>query len=160
LVGGDTVKHSTYDKHEFLPPPEKFEAGLQNYAGIIGLGEAVKYIEKIGLKNIAAQEYKLNKFITEEITKIPDLKIIGPADPALRGGIVSFYVNGVDSRQIALMLDETADVMIRAGQHCAHSWFHSRGMEGSARASLYFYNTIDECRVFVQNLKKIVNVLK
>jgi len=58
LVGGDTVKYSTYTEHEFLPPPEKFEAGLQNYAGIIGLGEAVEYLEKIGMKNIGQQEYK------------------------------------------------------------------------------------------------------
>lgn len=159
LTGGDTVEYSTYGGHKFLPPPEKFEAGLQDYAGIIGLGEAVKYMEKIGLKNIAAQEYKLNKFITEEITEIPGIEIIGPANPALRGGIISFYIAGVDSHQIALILDETANVMIRSGQHCAHSWFDSRGIKGSARASLYFYNTIDECRVFVQNLKKIINVL-
>ncbi len=160
LTGGDTVEYSTYGGHKFLPPPEKFEAGLQNYAGIIGLGEAVKYMEKIGMKNIAAQEYKLNKFITEEMAEIPGLKIIGPADPASRGGIVSFYVDGIDSHQIALILDETANVMIRSGQHCAHSWFASRGIAGSARVSAYFYNTIDDCRVFVQNLKKIINVLR
>lgn len=160
LAGGDTVEYSTYGGHKFLPPPEKFEAGLQNYAGIIGLGEAVKYMEKIGLKNIAEQEYRLNKFITEEIAEIPGLKIIGPAGPASRGGIVSFYIDGIDSRQIALILDETGNVMIRAGQHCVHSWFAARGILGSARVSAYFYNTIEECRVFTQNLKKIINILK
>lgn len=159
LVGGETVEYSTYENHKLLPSPEKFEAGLQNYAGIIGLGEAVKYLEKIGFKNIAEQEYKLNKFITDEMVKIPQIKIIGPLDPALRGGIISFYIKGMDSHQIALILDETANIMIRSGQHCVHSWFNSRGIESSARVSLYFYNTIEEAQVFVENLKKIVNLM-
>ena len=159
LVGGETVEYSTYKNHKLLPPPEKFEAGLQDYAGIIGLGEAVKYIEKVGFKNIIKQEYTLNKFVTDEISKIPGLKIIGPRDPALRGGIVSFYIDGIDSHRIALFLDEMANIMIRSGQHCVHSWFNSHDIQSSARASLYFYNTLDECRIFVQNLKKIINIL-
>jgi cysteine desulfurase/selenocysteine lyase len=90
LVGGDTVEYTTYTSHKFLPPPEKFEAGLQDYAGIIGLGEAVKYLSQIGFQNIAEHEYELNKFISTEIVKIPKLKIIGPTDPSLRSGIISF----------------------------------------------------------------------
>lgn len=158
LVGGDTVEYSTYKDHQLLPPPEKFEAGLQDYAGIIGLGEAVRYLQKIGFKNIAKQEYELNKFISAELREIPRLKIIGPPDPALRAGITSFYIEGVDSHQVALILDETANVMIRSGQHCLHSWFASRNLESSARASLYFYNTLEEAQIFVENLKKIVDL--
>lgn len=159
LVGGSTVKHSTYVNHEFLPPPAKFEAGLQNYAGIIGLGEAIKYIQKIGFKNIAQQEYKLNKYITEEISKIPQLKIIGPQDPALRGGIISFYIKGIDTHQIALILDEMANVMVRSGQHCVHSWFAFHRIKSSVRISLSFYNTLTEAKTLVENLKKIINTL-
>lgn len=159
LVGGDTVEYSTYENHKLLPPPEKFEAGLQNYAGIIGLAEAVRYLEKIGFKNIANQEYKLNKFITEELLKIPQVKLIGPVDPALRSGIVSFYIEGIDSHQIALMLNEAVNIAIRSGQHCVHSWFVSHGIKGSARASLYFYNTLEEAQIFVKNLKKIIKLL-
>lgn len=160
LVGGDTVSSSTYESCQFLPPPEKFEAGLQDYAGIIGLGEAIKYLEKIGFENIAKQEYKLNKFITDEIVGIPKLKIIGNQDSSKRGGIVSFYVEGVDPHQIALMLDQGANVMVRSGQHCVHSWFASRKIIGSVRASIYFYNTLEEAEIFVDNLKKVLQVLK
>ncbi|MFH0864442.1 MAG: cysteine desulfurase [Candidatus Gottesmanbacteria bacterium] len=160
LVGGDTVSSSTYDSCQFLPPPEKFEAGLQDYAGIIGLGEAVKYLEKIGFEAIEKQERQLNKAITQGIVDIPKLQLIGIPDPNLRAGIVSFYVEGVDSHQIALMLDQTANIMVRSGQHCVHSWFASRKIAGSVRASLYFYNTLEEAEIFVNNLKKVLQVFK
>ena len=159
LTGGDTVEFSTYSSHKLLPIPEKFEAGLQNYAGIIGLGEAADYLKTIGYDNIAEQEYKLNKYLTEKIFKIPKAKIIGPEDPRLRGGIVSFYIKDVDSHQIAILLDETANIMIRAGQHCVHSWFDAKNIKTSARASLYFYNTLEEAEIFVSSLNKIMKIL-
>lgn len=159
LVGGDTVSRSTYDSHEFLPIPEKFEAGLQNYSGIIGFGEAVRYLEKFGFDSISEIEYELNSFVSSELKKIDGLTIIGPDDPRLRGGIVSFYIKGKDHHQIALMLDETAGICVRSGQHCVHSWFASRNIPGSVRASFYFYNTMEEVEIFVSNLKKVISVL-
>lgn len=160
FVGGDTVESSTYKTHKLLPPPEKFEAGLQDYAGIIGFGAAVKYLESVGWKSIMDQEQSLNAFITKNIIDIPRLHIIGPADPSLRGGVVSFYIDGIDSHQITLVLDETANIMLRSGQHCVHSWFNARGIESSVRASLYFYNTMEEAEMFVENLKKVIAVYK
>ncbi|MCL4382494.1 MAG: cysteine desulfurase [Patescibacteria group bacterium] len=159
LAGGDTVSSSTYESHEFLPPPEKFEAGLQDYAGIIGLGEAVRYLETVGFETITRQEQVLNKFITDEIVNIPKLKIIGDQNPNLRSGIISFYIKGVDSHQIAIMLDQSVNIMVRSGQHCVHSWFASRKIAGSVRASLYFYNTLEEVDIFVKSLKKVLRVL-
>lgn len=159
LVGGDTVESSTYETHKMLLPPEKFEAGLQDYAGIIGLGEAIRYIEKVGLDTIRKSELELNSYITQELSKIGKIKIIGPDDPALRSGIINFYIPGVSMHQIALMLDQTAGVMIRSGQHCVHSWFNHKKIENSARVSLYFYNTLDEAKLFVEALNKIVKIL-
>jgi cysteine desulfurase/selenocysteine lyase len=159
LVGGETVSTSTYTSCQFLPPPEKFEAGLQDYAGIIGLGEAARYLEAVGFKAIQQQEKSINEFITGEIASIPRLCMIGPSNPELRGGIISFYLKGVDSHQIALMLDQMARVLVRSGQHCVHSWFDARGIAGSVRASLYFYNTLAEAELFVSQLNKIAKVL-
>lgn len=159
LVGGDTVSSSTYESCEFLPPPEKFEAGLQDYAGTIGLGEAASYLEKVGFAEIQKQEHLLNEYITEELRKIPSLVIIGPADFKERGGIVSFYIPGKDHHQIALMLDASSQIMVRSGQHCVHSWFADRKIPGSVRASVYFYNTLDEAEVFVKKLHKVLSVL-
>lgn len=159
MVGGDTVSSSTYTSHEFLPPPEKFEAGLQDYAGIIGLGEAVSYLEKTGFAEIQKQEYLLNKYITGELQKIPNIVIIGPTDPKVRGGIISFYIPGKDHHQIALMLDSSASIMVRSGQHCVHSWFTDRKIPGSVRLSVYFYNTLEEAEMFVKSLNKVLQVL-
>lgn len=159
LVGGDTVSSSTYESCEFLPPPEKFEAGLQDYAGIIGLGEAVSYLENIGFAEIQKQEQALNEFMTGELTKISDLVIIGPGSAKERGGIVSFYVPGKDHHQIALMLDASSKIMVRSGQHCVHSWFADRKIPGSVRASVYFYNTLDEAELFIRELHKVLSIL-
>jgi len=159
LVGGDTVLSSTYETCQFLPPPEKFEAGLQDYAGIMGFGAAIKYLEGIGFDAIQSQEHLLNEIITAEIKDMPKLRILGPQDSKQRGGIVSFYIEGIDSHRIALMLDQMANIMVRSGQHCVHSWFNAHQIKGSVRASIYFYNTQEEALLFVNNLKKIGKVL-
>ena len=159
LVGGDTVEYTTYEGYKMLPVPEKFEAGLQDYAGIIGLGEAIKYLEKIGFDNIAEYELKLNTYITNEMLKIPKIKIIGPKEPEKRSGIINFYIDNTDMHQVALMLDNTANISIRSGQHCVHSWFNNKKIKNSARVSLYFYNTMEEAELFIINFKKIVEIL-
>ena len=159
LVGGDTVASSTYETAEFLPVPEKFEAGLQDYAGIIGLGEAVHYLQAVGFEAIQKQELLLNQIMTEGCKDIQGLHLIGPADPALRAGIFTFFIEGIDSHRIALMLDQMANICVRSGQHCVHSWFNENKIKGSVRASAYFYNTAQEAELFVENLKKIRKVL-
>lgn len=159
LVGGDTVASSTYETCEFLPPPEKFEAGLQDYAGIMGLGAAVKYLQDVGFDAIQKQEHLINACLTAELKDIPGLTLIGPQDPKLRGGVITFYIAGIDSHRIALMLDQMAGIMVRSGQHCVHSWFNAHKIQGSVRASAYFYNTEDEALQLAAALKKIRKVL-
>jgi cysteine desulfurase/selenocysteine lyase len=160
LVGGETVASTTYESAEFLPPPAKFEAGLQDYSGILGLGAAVNYLTELGFEYIEHTEREINTRITDGIKDIPGLTIVGPTDPALRGGIVSFYVDGIDSHKIALMLDEVAGIKVRSGQHCVHSWFHAKKLVGSIRASVYFYNTLSEADMFVSTLKQVIGVLR
>ncbi|MFA6324771.1 MAG: cysteine desulfurase [Candidatus Paceibacterota bacterium] len=159
LVGGDTVEYTTYTDYKMLELPEKFEAGLQDYAGIIGLGEAVKYLNNLDYTLIQKHEFELNKYITDEISKLPQIKIIGPLDPNLRSGIVNFYVENTDMHKFALMLDNMANISIRSGQHCVHSYFESRKIKNSARLSLYFYNTIAEAETFINNLNKIIKII-
>jgi cysteine desulfurase/selenocysteine lyase len=159
LVGGETVSSTTYETGVFLPPPEKFEAGLQDYAGIIGLGAAVNYLQKIGFDSIQKQEHLLNTALSDEMLKIPGITLIGPNNPVQRGGIFSFYKQGADSHQIALMLDQMANIEVRSGQHCVHSWFHAHKLAGSVRVSFYFYNTLDEVHTFLENFHQIEKVL-
>ncbi|MCL5071985.1 MAG: cysteine desulfurase [Actinobacteria bacterium] len=159
LVGGDTVEYSTYNEHKMLLPPEKFEAGLQDYAGIIGLGKAAEYLQSIGFDNIEEHEFKLNKYITDELHKIPKIKIIGPKDASLRSGIISFYVEGMNMNQVAVMLDSMSGIMIRSGRHCVHSWFEEKKIINSARVSLYFYNTMQDAEIFISSLNKIMKII-
>jgi cysteine desulfurase/selenocysteine lyase len=163
LVGGDTVSDTTYEAAKFLPPPEKFEAGLQNYAGIIGSGAAVDYLKNVGLSNIEKHEEKLNRMITDEIKDIPGLKIIGPQEPAQRSGIITFtleFPKGGDAHDIAIILDETENIAVRSGAFCVHSWFNYRKCEAAVRASLYLYNTEEEARKFIDALEKTVRLFK
>ncbi len=159
LVGGETVVSSTYASCEFLPPPEKFEAGLQDYAGIIGLGAAVEYLQKVGFDAIQRQELELNRAATAGLADLSGIHIIGPIDPASRGSIFTFYLDGIDSHRVALMLDQMAGIMVRSGQHCVHSWFNAHQIAGSVRASMYFYNTLEEIERLVENVRKIRKVL-
>ncbi len=158
IVGGETIKFSTYNSFELLEPPEKFEAGLQDYAGIMGLAEAARYLDSVGKENITMHEAELNRTITEGIKGIEGLSIIGPENPELRSGIVSFFVDGMDYHQIAMLLSSNANIMVRSGQHCVHSWFNAHGIKGSVRASLYLYNTKEECRTFIEELEKILRL--
>lgn len=155
LVGGETVLDSTFDSFTKEKVPNKFEAGLQDYAGIIGFGEAVKYLRKIGQKNIEKHEIKLNDIATKELENVID--IIGPKDAKLRGGILNFTIKDWDAHDLSLMLDKAANIQTRSGAHCCHSWFNKHNLNGSIRASFYVYNTEEEVIEFVQKLKEIIN---
>ena len=158
IVGGETVMNSTYDSYIPEKIPQRFEAGLQDYAGIIGLGEACRYLRKIGMNNIAKHEIKLNELLTGLLKNEPKIKILGPKDAKLRGGIFSFIIEGMDIHHVARILDSSKKIMTRSGAHCVHSWFNARNMKGSVRASLYFYNTEDEVVRFVEEIKKIIKL--
>lgn len=159
-IGGETAKDSTYHDYEPEELPHKFEAGLQNYAGIRGLRAAIEYLKKIGLNKIKKHETKLNKIITEELKKDQDIQLIGPEEPEKRGGIYSFNIKGTDPHDIAGLLDSINNIKIRAGGHCVHSWFNNKGIKGSARASLYLYNTEEEALNFTKAIKEIKKIIK
>jgi len=155
-VGGSTVVNSTYKDYKLLPPPSCFEAGLQNYAGAIGSGAAAEYIMNIGRDNIQEHENKLNKLMTNELKDVESLNLVGPSDVNQRGGIFSFNLDGWDSTEVAMHLDEEYNIAIRSGMHCVHSWFNSRGIEGTARASVYLYNNEGDILSFTNAIKESI----
>jgi cysteine desulfurase/selenocysteine lyase len=156
MVGGNTVEKSTYSSHTLLDSPEKFEAGLQNYAGAIGAGAAAEYIMKIKKDNISEYITKLNSYITSEIINIPGIRIIGPKNPALRGGIISFNIKNYEPHNTAIFLDE-ANIMVRSGVFCVHSWFNAQNIKGAVRVSIYIYNTIEECKILIDKIKEFLS---
>lgn len=155
LVGGSSVADTTYDEYKILKPPLKFEAGLQNFAGIIGSGAAIDYMMNIGMEDVHEHEKKLNVMATKELSSIPGVRILGPTAEN-RGGILAFLIDGMEPHDVAMILDEVANIMIRSGMHCNNSWFNAHGINGSSRASFYIYNTEEEVRVFGEELEKIV----
>ncbi len=158
--GGSTVAETTYDRSVFLKAPRKFEGGLQDYAGIAGAAAAVRYLRSQGMGEISSHVRALNRRITKGLEGVPGLRLLGPADADERGAIYSFTIDGVDSHDIALILDETQNIAIRSGNHCVHSWLRAHGLKGTARASLYLYNTEAECDLFVETLRGVVAQLR
>jgi cysteine desulfurase/selenocysteine lyase len=159
ITGGDTVDDTTYTSAQFKDVPSKFEAGLGNYAGYVGAGEAIRYLKKVGMKNIREHEIKLNRIIDRELREFDGLKIIGPEDASLRGGITSFVVEDTDSHDIALILSEGSRIFVRSGAFCVHSWFNSRRVPPALRVSLYIYNTKEECKIFIEKLREVLGLL-
>ncbi|MBI5871978.1 cysteine desulfurase [archaeon] len=154
IVGGETVIDSSYNDFKMEESPARFEAGLQNYSGIIGFGSAVDYLRGI-IDDIHAYESKLNRIISEGLMQFNKVELVPPLDYRQRGGIISFNIKGIDSHNVAVILNKSARICIRSGAHCVHSWFNAHNLKGSARASLYFYNTEQECLRFVEEMGKI-----
>jgi cysteine desulfurase/selenocysteine lyase len=158
LVGGGTVEDSTLATASYRDGPERFEAGLQNYAGIVGLRHAIEYLEGIGREALGKHEQALTRQLDEGLRRYEDITIYGP--PAeRRGGITSFSFRGVDVHDVCLLLDESANVAVRSGRHCVHSWFNAHGVEGTVRVSFYLYNTGDEVTAFLDALRQVHRVL-
>ncbi|MFA6963871.1 MAG: cysteine desulfurase [Patescibacteria group bacterium] len=159
VIGGGTVNSASYTDYELLPSPQRFEAGIQNYSGIFGFGAALDYINSIGMENIEKQNLILNKYITENLINLPNLRLIGPAEPKKRSGIISFYIEGADPHYIAQLLENSGNIAIRSGQLCVHPWFSDKEIKGVIRISTYFYNTLAEAETLIKQIKNIVRIL-
>lgn len=164
ISGGGTIENVKWMPNEetceiyWSEGPEKLEAGTPNIAGAIGLGEAVKYLMKIGLENIMMHERELVDKTLRELMNIEKIKIYGPIDPEKRAGIITFNIGKLDPHQTALILDQYG-IAVRSGLHCAEPIHQIIGAEnGSVRASYYLYNTkseIDEMIKVLMDLEEI-----
>lgn len=158
LYGGDMIK--AVFKHEtiFNDLPYKFEAGTPNIAGAIGLGAAIKYLNKIGLSEIHKYETDLVKHALQKLATIPGITIYGPKNASQRGGSVSFNIKGIHPHDLATALDEKG-ICIRSGNHCAMPLHDILKESASARASFYFYNTRQEVDYLVKETLKLQTLL-
>lgn len=153
--GGGTVGLTTYDSVNMAPIPDRFEAGLLNYAGIIGTKAALDYLSSVGMENIEAWDTELMKRAMGNLEDVRNLHVVGPEQPGKRCGVLSFNIDGLVSHDIAMMMDSMAGIMIRSGMHCAHPFYVSRAIDGSARASTYLYNSPEEIDIFTETVRKI-----
>ncbi len=155
MYGGHGISDTNYASFKLLPAPERFETGLQNYSGIMGTGAAMDYLSSIGMDEIQGHEAALNRQMTRGLEDVPGLTMLKPSDPNLRAGMFSFNLDGLMAHDVAMILDNSKNIMIRSGMHCCHSYFHSRGIDGCARASVYLYNTSQEVGEFVDSVKDL-----
>ena len=156
LGGGMNDSFDSVDEVYYHELPSRLEAGTPNIAGVIGLGEAVKYIESIGLDVIHERELEMKKYLIDKLSEIPHISII---NKVVDSGIVAFNVDGVFAQDVAYYLNKY-NICVRAGNHCAKILKHATGVKNTIRVSLYFYNTYEELDKLVDLLKdkdKIVN---
>ena len=154
-VGGGTIGLATYECADPAPVPDRFEAGLQNYSGIVGTKSALEYIDRLGFDKIAENDSRLMRMMFEQTEDVKGLRVIGPLNPDRRCGVFSFNIDGMSPHDVAMMLDRVDGIMIRSGMHCAHPFFSGRETDGSARASVYLYNDDEDIRRFSVALGKI-----
>jgi cysteine desulfurase / selenocysteine lyase len=151
-AGGDMIRAVHRDHTEYAPLPEKFEAGTQPIAEVIGLGAAVDYLEAIGLDAIHAHEQELTEYAFEAMSEVEGLRIFGPP-PTRRAGLVAFDLEGVHPHDLATILDRHG-VAIRAGHNCAMPLMERLGVPAVARASFYLYTRRDEIDRLVSGLQE------
>ncbi|GHT24216.1 hypothetical protein FACS189419_09020 [Planctomycetales bacterium] len=151
--GGGMISDVTFEKSEYQPAPGKFEAGTGNIADAVGLGAALQYVSSIGIEAIRQYEHRLLEYTRSEIASIDGIQIVG--NPVNRAGVVSFVHNRLATEEInkALAADGIA---LRAGHHCAQPILRKFGYESTVRASLAFYNTVEEVDILVKKLKDLV----
>ena len=139
LFGGSMVSSASMTDATWAPVPRKFEAGVPNMAQAVGLGAALEYLENIGLDNIHQHELALTDRLVKGLQQIEGVKIFGPTDMEMRGGVVAFTVEGVHPHDVGQYLDSLG-IAVRTGHHCAWPLNKKFGINATARASIYLYN--------------------
>lgn len=153
--GGDMISKVTFEHTTYNELPHKFEAGTPDIAGAIGLGAAIEYVEKIGLKNIAYHENVLLDYATKAVNDLDGLRIIGTAKEKI--GVLSFHFEKVHPHDVGTFLDFEG-VAIRTGHHCTQPLMNRFCIPATSRASFAMYNTKEEVDILVNGLKKILEV--
>ncbi|KIU17541.1 family 2A encapsulin nanocompartment cargo protein cysteine desulfurase [Mycolicibacterium llatzerense] len=150
--GGNMIADVTLERSVFQGPPNKFEAGTGNIADAVGLGEAIRYVERIGIERIAAYEHALLEYATPRLAAIPGVRLVGTADE--KASVLSFVLAGHEPLEVGKALNAEG-IAVRAGHHCAQPILRRLGLEATVRPSFAFYNTFEEIDVFIDAVRRI-----
>lgn len=152
LFGGSMIENVTMTDATWAPAPKKFEAGVPNMAQAIGLGTALKYLNKVGLKSIHEHELYLTRSLLAGLEDIDGLNIFGPRDLQDRGGTVSFTVDGIHPHDLGQYLDAQG-IAVRTGHHCAWPLARKFKIPATTRASMYLYNDLSDIDALITGIK-------
>ena len=150
--GGEMILSVEYQKTEFKKAPHRFEAGTPDISGPIGLRAAMNYLDAIGRENIWKHDRELANYAYAQLAVLKNIRLFGPKTG--RAGLVSFLLQDVHAHDVVTLADQ-AGVALRGGHHCTQPLMHRLGVESTARASFYFYNTKAEVDRFVKVMKEI-----
>ena len=154
LTGGSMITRVGLEDAEYMPAPIKFEAGTQRVSQTVAFAAAVRYLEHVGMANVQAWEHELGQRLAAGVQQIEWVRLLGPADPARRAGLVSLAIDGVHPHDVGQLLD-TWGIAVRVGHHCAQPLHKLSGVTASTRASAYLYNTTDDIEAFLAALAKV-----
>ena len=154
LTGGSMITRVGLEDAEYMPAPIKFEAGTQRVSQTVAFAAAVRYLEHVGMSNVQAWEHELGQRLAAGVQQIEGVRLLGPADPARRAGLVSLAIDGVHPHDVGQLLD-TWGIAVRVGHHCAQPLHKLSGVTASTRASAYLYNTTDDIEAFLAALAKV-----
>ena len=160
-VGGGTIDEVTSSDYKLAKPPARFEAGTPPIAEAIGLGAATEYLAEIGFDAIVKHERALTATMQKGLADIASVEVYGPSDVSQKGGILAFNVKGMNPHDVAAILDNSANIMVRSGHHCAmplHAELLKRP-DGTVRASVYIYNTREEIEKLIDTVAEIAKTL-
>jgi cysteine desulfurase / selenocysteine lyase len=154
LGGGEMIETVDLTGTTFAAPPHRFEAGTPMIAEAIGLGVAIDYVSALGMHNVQAHEHELVSYALDALQRLPQLQIIGPAEPVDRGATIAFTVPYAHPHDVAQLLDE-AGIAVRAGHHCARPVCVRFGIPATTRASFGVYTTTDEIDALVHGMQRV-----
>jgi len=152
-TGGDMVQTVTPTTATWQPVPGKFEAGTPNLEGVIGLGAAIRYLQTIGMENVAAHTAQLTSWLLAQFSELPEVTLLGQPHP--ESGIVSFTVTGIHPHDVAEMFAEL-NICIRAGHHCVAPLHAQLGIAASSRISIGLYTEQSDLEKAVEALKNCI----
>jgi cysteine desulfurase/selenocysteine lyase len=150
--GGNMIADVTFERTLYQGPPARFEAGTPNIADAVGLAEALRYVERLGLANIARYEHELLGYGTQLLQAVPGLHLIGTARE--KASVLSFVLDGYSPAEVGDELNREG-IAVRAGHHCAQPIVRHFGHEATVRPSLAFYNTADELDTLAAVLQRL-----
>ena len=158
MGGGEMIQDVFLDHSTYALPPARFEAGTPSIAEAIGMGAACDYLSKVGMDAVHAYEEEIGGYLYEKLAAVPKVTIYGPPPSAKRGraSLASFNVKGLHATDVSTLLDNMG-VAVRSGHHCTQPLHKYLGINASARASCYIYNTEHEVDVFVDALKETIS---
>jgi cysteine desulfurase/selenocysteine lyase len=145
------IETVTMTSATWAPAPRKFEAGVPNMAQAAGLAAALDYLNRVGLDRVHAHEIELTGYLLNKFAEIDDLNVIGPNTTESRGGSISFTFGDIHPHDLGQFLDSQG-VAVRTGHHCAWPLNRKMGVPATTRASLYLYNTHEDCDALVAGI--------